>query len=592
MFNLKSKLNDYEYFSKSSTSDIPTNERFKEKLDFLALSKIRRESVSSLLKLYQDNRDYILNNFYDRLLMIDEFREIIEKRSAVERLKKTFDRHFISLFTDELNLEYVFKRRKIAYTHAQIGVLPNWMISAYTLINQLIIPLIVKKCKNDNYEMLDILLAYDSLVTIDQQIIVETYIEIQGGSVVNGLGEIIKYNTQLDQIKGLIQFQEVQQQDVIQASELMEQLDESIEEIASSVGDISLHTQKSLEELNSDLSSLQHVTNILKNTDEGQQIVQQDVSRLVERVNSMAKLMELIKGIADQTNLLALNASIEAARAGEAGKGFAIVAEEVRKLADGTKTSVESINSDIQELLQLTNNIEQLTKKSALDLHEGVLDAMNIYKTLAELNETLQTQGARFERIAKMTRTQAESASEITERNKNIAQSTVHSKEITFETGAAIYKLSKMIDDYRSTTISKNFIISQEDIIELAITDHLLWRWKIYNLILGFEEMSERDIGSPRESRLGQWYYGKGQEIVGNERVFKELEKPHKEVHELAREAVLAYNNGEKAVAEEYLRQLSDVSHIVIEKLQALQIEISMELNDLILEYGNPELLE
>ena len=50
----------------------------------------------------------------------------------------------------------------------------------------------------------------------------------------------------------------------------------------------------------------------------------------------------------------------------------------------------------------------------------------------------MQTQGARFERIAKMTRTQAESASEITERNKNIAESTVHSKEITFETGAAI----------------------------------------------------------------------------------------------------------------------------------------------------------
>ena len=583
MFNFRKKsLDNYEYFSRSASSDIQTNERFKEKLDFLSLSQIRRDSVSILNDIYKENREYIMNSFYSRLLEIPEFNHIINKYSSVERLKVTFDQHFKSLFEDELNIEYVFRRRKIAYTHARIGVLPNWMLSAYTVINQLIIPLVVKKCKNNNYEMLDILLAYDSLVTIDQQIIVETYIEIQGGSVVNGLGEIIKYNTQLDQIKGLIQFQEVQQQDVLQASELMEHLDESIEEVASSISDISLHTQKSLEELNSDLSSLQHVTNILKNTDEGQQIVQQDVSRLVERVNSMAKLMELIKGIADQTNLLALNASIEAARAGEAGKGFAIVAEEVRKLADGTKTSVDSINSDIHELLQLTNNIDQLTKKSAQDLHEGVLDAMNIYKTLAELNETLQTQGARFERIAKMTRTQAESASEITERNKNIARSTVHSKEITFETGAAIYKLSKMIDDYRSTTISKNFIISQEDIIELAITDHLLWRWKIYNLILGFEEMSERDIGSPRESRLGQWYYGKGQEIVGNERVFKELEKPHTEVHEIARKAVSAYNYGDKAKAEEYLQPLSDVSHIVIEKLQALQTIITEQKKSLL----------
>lgn len=128
----------------------------------------------------------------------------------MERLKGLFDSHFISLFDDELDLDYVFKRRKIAYVHARIGVLPNWMISAYTLINQLIIPLIVKELSHQD-KMLDVLLSYDSLVTIDQQIILETYIEIQGGSVVNGLGEIITYNTQLDSIKELIEFQETQQ---------------------------------------------------------------------------------------------------------------------------------------------------------------------------------------------------------------------------------------------------------------------------------------------------------------------------------------------------------------------------------------------
>lgn len=93
--------------------------------------------------------------------------------------------------------------------------LPNWMISAYTLINQLIIPLIVKEFSRDQEKMLDVLLSYDSLVTIDQQIIVETYIEIQAGSVVNGLGEIITYNTQLDTIKELIEFQEIQQEEIM-----------------------------------------------------------------------------------------------------------------------------------------------------------------------------------------------------------------------------------------------------------------------------------------------------------------------------------------------------------------------------------------
>lgn len=580
MFKTKKIHQSYKYFSAENDSDIQANERFKEKLDFLALSKIRRESVGFLRNIYEDNREFIMNNFYDRLLKIPEFSQIINEHSTVDRLKVTFDAHFYSLFEDELDLKYVFKRRKIAFTHARIGVLPNWMLSAYTLINQLIIPLIVKEMSKKNQgEMLDVLLAYDSLVTIDQQIIVETYIEIQGGSVVNGLGEIISYNTQLDSVKELVQFQDTQQQEIVAAEDSMHDLEASIEEIAASVGDISVQTKHALGELNRDIHSLEYVTSILQTADTGHKTMQADIEQLVVRVNSVAKLMEFIKGIADQTNLLALNASIEAARAGEAGKGFAVVAEEVRKLADDTKTSVQSIHTDIQALLQITNNISSLTKQFSQDLHQGVTDTLHVSKTLSELNKNLQQQGARFEEIADTVKSQAVSASDIAERNSNITENMQQSKRIVFETGSAIYKLSKMIDDYRLTTISKNFIISQEDIIELAITDHLLWRWKIYNLLLGFESMTENDVGSPKESRLGEWYYGTGRHLLGNERVYKELEQPFIHVHELAKKAVQEYNQGNHATAEGYLTKITDVSYIVIDKLKALKQVLINEKN-------------
>lgn len=571
MFKIKSKLNGYEYFSKYSISDISTNERFKEKLDFLALSKIRRESVSSLLKLYQDNREYILNNFYDRLLTIDDFRKIIEQRSAVERLKKTFDRHFISLFTDELNLEYVFKRRKIAYTHAQIGVLPNWMISAYTLINQLIIPIIVKEYTRKPKQLLDLLLAYDSLVTIDQQIIVETYIEIQAGSIVNGLGEIIKYNAELEQIKELIDFQQMQQKDIMTTNEAMQSLEVRIEEVATSVKSVSSNTQSSLKALNDDLSSLKQVADILQSIDFSQSSVQQDMSHLVERVNSVANVMNLIQGIADQTNLLALNASIEAARAGEAGKGFSVVAEEVRKLADSTKVSVETVHGDIKELLDITSRIDSRTKQTTAQLHEGVHSAQQITHTLSELNSTLQMQGEQFNEIVQVTLSQAEVASEVARLNTALAESTKFSREITFNTGSAIYELSNMINNYRVNTISKNFIISQEDIIELTITDHLLWRWKIHNLLLGFEHITEQGIGSPKDSRLNEWYNGMGKELLGNEKEFIEIEPLHNQIYTLAKHAIRAYNNNNKAQAEEILEDISNTSQEVIKRLQHLK---------------------
>lgn len=571
VFKRKKINQNYDYFSAAKNSDIEANERFKEKLDFLALSRIRRESVGFLRKIYEDNRQHILDNFYDRLLEIPEFNQVIHTHSTVERLKGLFDSHFISLFDDELDLDYVFKRRKIAYIHARIGVLPNWMISAYTLINQLIIPLIVKELSRDQEKMLDVLLSYDSLVTIDQQIILETYIEIQAGSVVNGLGEIITYNTQLDTVKELIEFQEIQQQEIIAADQSMHELDESIEDIATSVGDISEQTKLALKKLNQDLDSLHQVSTILQTTDEGHKSMQEDIKRLVERVNSVAKLMELIQRIADQTNLLALNASIEAARAGEAGKGFAVVAEEVRKLADDTSTSVKSIHTDIQELLHITNNISSLTTQFSQDLHQGVTDTLHITQTLAELNKNLQQQGAHFEEIATTTKVQAQSATTISERNHTITESMQKSKVIVFDMGSAIYKLSKMIDGYRSSTISKNFIISQEDIIELAITDHLLWRWKIYNLLLGFETMTEQDVGSPKESRLGEWYYGTGKKLLGDERAYVELEQSFIHVHEIAKKAVREYNAGRKNEAEKYLKEISEESFVVIDKLKALK---------------------
>lgn len=574
-FKTKNKsLNEqYEYFNEVTESDIMVSERFQGKLDFLGFNKVRREYVNELLELYLEKNTELLDQFYVHLMSIEDFRKVIDEHSTVDHLKKVFDAHFRSLFEDDLSLDYIFKRRKIAYTHARIGVLPNWMISAYTLMNQLIIPLIIDKYSKNRKKMLDVLLAYDSLVTIDQQIIVETYIEIQAGSIVNGLGGIIKYNTQLDQIKNLIQFQDTQQQAVFTANASMDQLESSIDDVSHSVGEIAKETQTSLQKLNADISTLENITTSLYTTDQEQGKVQQHVGELVERVESVNELMRFIEEIAEQTNLLALNASIEAARAGEAGKGFAVVAEEVRKLADHTKQSIQQIQGDINHLLTITSTINTLTKKSASDLHTTVNDTTRIKKALAELNTTLQQQGTSFETIAAATQKQAHDAQTITTNNRNIARSTEESKEIANQTGEAIYELSKMIDTYRVETISKNFIISQEDIIELAITDHLLWRWRIYNLLLGFEKMKESEIQSPRETRLGEWYYGQGREILGEHEAFKALKKPFTRVHEVAKLAVRAYYNQESAQAERYLHEVEQISNDVIQHLNVLRHE-------------------
>ncbi|HEX3337104.1 MAG TPA: methyl-accepting chemotaxis protein, partial [Jatrophihabitans sp.] len=93
---------------------------------------------------------------------------------------------------------------------------------------------------------------------------------------------------------------------------------------------------------------------------------------LANRVNDIDRLLDLINDIAEQTNLLALNAAIEAARAGESGLGFAVVAEEVRRLAERSKLSAGEIAGIVAAVQTETNASVMSMEKGAKQLQQGL----------------------------------------------------------------------------------------------------------------------------------------------------------------------------------------------------------------------------
>ncbi len=239
---------------------------------------------------------------------------------------------------------------------------------------------------------------------------------------------------------------------------------EDLGHILKTTGNTSEQSSRSIETLEEILQKLQSLVMQIDDSNSS-------IERLNAMSNEITSVVDLIKDIADQTNLLALNAAIEAARAGEHGRGFAVVADEVRKLAERTQKATGEINVSINTMKQESGSI--MEKSETMTKVAGVVS-----DAVAEFKEMMH----------------------------GLDSDAKEMSELIEEMGDQVFVIRTKID-------------------------HIILKSNGYNAMV--EAKSDIDLDDYSSCRLTKWYTSEGKKRFGSTASYLKLQAPHKTFHDL-----------------------------------------------------------
>jgi methyl-accepting chemotaxis protein len=280
------------------------------------------------------------------------------------------------------------------------------------------------------------------------------------------------------------------------------------------------------------------------------------VESLGERSDQIGNIIGTIEDIADQTNLLALNAAIEAARAGEQGRGFAVVADEVRALAERTTRATREIGVMIKAIQGETKGAVAAMEQGVRQVETGTVEAAKSGEALREILEHVNDVAMQVSQIATAAEEQTATTSEISGSMQQITTLLQTTAQEAHESAVSTSRMNSHVEEMMTTFAKFKLNEDVQLTISKAKSAHMIFIGKIKSHLDGSARIDADKLPTHLTCAFGKWYQSKGKECCGTISQFREIDAPHAKVHELGKQAIAASNSGDKRKAQDLCAEM------------------------------------